>query len=146
MISAICTFYFSVTSVVLISWDYSGSVKDLIAGFQKHVFANKYETLKMAVPSLVYALQVSQCSTVKCIFSRARALKYLFLHHSPIIHHLPQNNLSYVALSNLDAATFQVTYQFKIVTSAVLMYYMMKKELSTKQWISIFVLTAGRTR
>ena len=55
-----------------------------------------------------------------------------------------QNNLSYIALSNLDAATFQVTYQFKIVTTAVLMYYMMKKELSTKQWVSIVVLTLGK--
>ena len=55
---------FSVTVVVLLTWDYAGSVQDLVAGFKKHVFANKYETLKMAVPSLVYALQVSGAPSV----------------------------------------------------------------------------------
>jgi len=99
-----------VTTLVLFWWDYSGNLKDLLQGFKTHVFSDVKETLKMAVPSVVYALQ---------------------------------NNLSYIALSNLDAATFQVTYQFKIVTTAVLMFYMMRKDLSTRQWIAIFVLTTG---
>ena len=43
-----------------------------------------------------------------------------------------------------DAATFQVTYQLKIVTTAVLMYYLMRKDLSVRQWISVIVLTCGK--
>ena len=53
---------YSVTVVVLLAWDYSGQVKDLLQGFKQHVFSNKYETLKMAVPSVVYALQVCHCT------------------------------------------------------------------------------------
>jgi len=47
----------------------------------------------------------------------------------------------YTALTYLDAATFQVTYQFKIVTAAVLMYFIMNKKLSVQQWVSVLVLT-----
>jgi len=49
----------------------------------------------------------------------------------------------YTALTYLDAATFQVTYQFKIVTAAVLMYFIMNKKLSVQQWVSVLVLTCG---
>lgn len=54
-----------------------------------------------------------------------------------------QNNLLYVALSNLDAATYQITYQLKILTTAVFMVVMLRKRITIPQWIALFILVIG---
>ena len=54
-----------------------------------------------------------------------------------------QNNLLFVALSNLDAATYQVTYQLKILTTALFSVLMLGKKLDSMKWVSLLILMAG---
>ncbi|KAK5944564.1 UDP-galactose transporter Gms1 [Knufia obscura] len=53
------------------------------------------------------------------------------------------NSLQYVAISNLDAATFHVTYQFKIIVTAVLSVYMLRRTITARQWLSLILLMVG---
>jgi UDP-galactose transporter len=54
-----------------------------------------------------------------------------------------QNSLQYIAVSNLDAATFQVTYQLKILTTALFSVLMLHRTLSIKKWVSLILLMVG---
>jgi UDP-sugar transporter A1/2/3 len=54
-----------------------------------------------------------------------------------------QNNLLYLALTNLDAATYQILYQLKILTTAIFSKTMLGRQFSGIKWFSLVVLTAG---
>ncbi|CAJ0931993.1 unnamed protein product, partial [Mesorhabditis belari] len=73
-------------------------------------FADIKETLKIAVPAVLYVVQ---------------------------------NNLLFLALSMLDAATYQVTYQLKILTTAFFSVSMLSKKLNPLKWIALVLLTGG---
>ncbi|KAI9018402.1 nucleotide-sugar transporter-domain-containing protein [Hyaloraphidium curvatum] len=61
----------------------------------------------------------------------------------PAILYFIQNNLQYIAVTLLDAATFQVTYQMKILTTALFTVFILNRSLSRLKWISLVFLTAG---
>ena len=61
----------------------------------------------------------------------------------PALLYVVQNSLQFVAISNLPVATFQVTYQMKILTTAAFSVALLRKKLSSSKWISLFFLAIG---
>ncbi|EPT27586.1 UDP-galactose transporter subfamily protein [Toxoplasma gondii ME49] len=61
----------------------------------------------------------------------------------PAVLYTLQNNLIFVALSNLSGAVYQVTYQFKILTTAVLSVLILHKRLPLVKWVALLILTGG---
>ncbi len=86
------------------------SIPEFISYIHKNIILQPLDTIKVAVPALIYVIQ---------------------------------NNLQYVAISNLDAATFQVTYQLKILTPALFSVVMLGRSLTRLKWISLVILFAG---
>ncbi|KAF8354888.1 hypothetical protein PRIPAC_96511 [Pristionchus pacificus] len=75
----------------------------------------------------------------ECVHYRKELVKVLI----PAAIYTIQNILVYVALDNLPSATFMVTYQFKIFTTALFAVIVLKRRLSLIQWIALFVLFCG---
>jgi solute carrier family 35 (UDP-sugar transporter), member A1/2/3 len=61
----------------------------------------------------------------------------------PSLLYTIQNNLLYLALTNLDAATYQVCYQLKILTTALFSVVLLGRKFSPIKWMSLLILTAG---
>lgn len=61
----------------------------------------------------------------------------------PAMLYVVQNSLQFVAISNLPVATFQVTYQMKILTTAAFSVALLRKKLTSTKWISLFFLAIG---
>jgi UDP-sugar transporter A1/2/3 len=74
-----------------------------------------------------------------CIDRPKDALKIMI----PALLYLVQNSLLYTALSNLTAPVFQVTYQGKLVTTAIVSVIMLNRKYTFQQWICLVVLSIG---
>lgn len=61
----------------------------------------------------------------------------------PAITYIVQNNLLYISASHLDAATNQVTYQLKILTTALFAVCILRRSLGFHQWVALVLLLSG---
>ena len=61
----------------------------------------------------------------------------------PSLLYLVQNSLLYVAISNLTAPMFQVCYQCKLLTTAIVSVIMLQRKYNMKQWICLTALGVG---
>eukprot|EP01055_Gregarina_sp_Pseudo9_P004116 Gregarina_sp_Pseudo_9__4115@NODE_425_length_2857_cov_75_667850_g402_i0_p3_GENE_NODE_425_length_2857_cov_75_667850_g402_i0NODE_425_length_2857_cov_75_667850_g402_i0_p3_ORF_typecomplete_len380_score81_78Nuc_sug_transp/PF04142_15/4_1e02Nuc_sug_transp/PF04142_15/1e99CRTlike/PF08627_10/6_2e18CRTlike/PF08627_10/1_1e02TPT/PF03151_16/5e10SLC35F/PF06027_12/4_2e10UAA/PF08449_11/3_2e09PUNUT/PF16913_5/1e05EamA/PF00892_20/5_5e06EamA/PF00892_20/82_NODE_425_length_2857_cov_75_667850_g402_i01231262 len=61
----------------------------------------------------------------------------------PALLYAVQNNLLFIALSHMSPATYQVTYQLKILSTAVLSVVILHRFLGLDKWASLLMLTAG---
>lgn len=61
----------------------------------------------------------------------------------PALLYAVQNNLVFIAMDNLDVATYSVCYQTKIITTALFSVVLLKKRLTTWKWVALFLLAIG---
>jgi UDP-sugar transporter A1/2/3 len=61
----------------------------------------------------------------------------------PALLYLGQNNLQYVAVGLLDAATYTVTYQTKTIWSGIFSVFLLGKVLKLPKWAGLALLSVG---
>ena len=61
----------------------------------------------------------------------------------PALLYVVQNNLLFFAVSRLEPAVFQITYQLKIATTALFSVIMLKRTLTRAQWAGVGLLLPG---
>ena len=61
----------------------------------------------------------------------------------PSFMYIIHNNLMYIAADHLDMATYQITYQLKIMTTAIFTVLILKRMLNKVQWVSLVFLCFG---
>jgi len=61
----------------------------------------------------------------------------------PALLYLAQNNLQYLGVGMLDAATYTVTYQSKILFSGILSVFLLGRVLTPNKWLAIVMIAGG---
>ncbi|KRZ14213.1 UDP-galactose translocator 1 [Trichinella zimbabwensis] len=61
----------------------------------------------------------------------------------PSICYAVQNNLEFYGLANMNAATYVVMAQFKVVTTAIFMVLLLGRSFSCRRWIAICLVSIG---
>eukprot|EP00088_Acartia_fossae_P027367 TRINITY_DN28126_c0_g1_i1.p1 TRINITY_DN28126_c0_g1~~TRINITY_DN28126_c0_g1_i1.p1 ORF type:complete len:355 (+),score=37.81 TRINITY_DN28126_c0_g1_i1:127-1191(+) len=108
------------------------------------VLANECLKYVMAIVLLLFQQGLSVHRSLRVFVDEVvRKPRETLLLSVPAMLYTVQNNLLIVALKNLDAATFQVTYQLKILTTAVFSVILLNRKLNSRQWISLVLLTGG---
>jgi uncharacterized membrane protein len=101
------------------------------------------EVMKLIICILVVAYQTRSSFLYELKFHTIHSPMEILKLCVPSLLYTIQNNLLYLALTNLDAATYQVCYQLKILTTALFSAILLHRKFSTTKWASLVVLTVG---
>lgn len=112
------------------------------------VFLNEVIKLAISLTMALYDLSASAPSSLPATSLFKELMRLVFTGDSwklafPAILYTLQNSLQFLAVSNLNAATFQVTYQLKILFTAIFSVTMLGRSLSMKKWLSLLLLMVG---
>ena len=99
------------------------------------------ETFKLVLCIAVLAL--SPGGSLRSGFAPLTRPRELIRIAIPALCFTLQNNILYVALSNLDPLIFQITYQVKTLLTALFSVVLLGKSLTRVQWLSQLLLMAG---
>jgi len=61
----------------------------------------------------------------------------------PALLYLGQNNLQYIAVGLLDAATYTVAYQTKTIWSGIFSVFLIGRALTLNKWVGLAMLSLG---
>eukprot|EP00930_Biecheleria_cincta_P022696 TRINITY_DN16540_c0_g1_i1.p1 TRINITY_DN16540_c0_g1~~TRINITY_DN16540_c0_g1_i1.p1 ORF type:complete len:361 (+),score=38.16 TRINITY_DN16540_c0_g1_i1:54-1136(+) len=141
-------------SLVLMVTQMVGMVIILRVSRTQHVDGLRYlnttavlfsEIVKFLVSFCIHCLtskNLAQCSSELWLASGGHP-KELLKTSIPSLLYTAQNNLLFIGLSHLSAGLYQVTYQFKILTTAGLSVLILGTKLNFDKWLGLFVLTTG---
>ncbi len=112
------------------------------------VFMNEVLKLTVCLTFSLHEIARTMSSTMSATSLFGSVIGAIFAGDSwklaiPATLYVLQNSLQYIAISNLDSATFQVTYQFKILPTAIFSVLLLKRSLTTRQWLSLAFLMVG---
>ena len=97
------------------------------------------ELLKLIICVAIAVYQIGWKESWRQSLAPAELLKLCV----PSFLYTIQNNLLYLALSHLDAATYQVCYQLKILTTALFSVVLLQRRFSAQKWCSLVLLMVG---
>jgi len=102
------------------------------------------ELMKLVISAVVYFCVERNDLSIRQMLRRIYSDNGTLLKTSiPSTLYVLQNNLQYLATSNLPAEIYQVLIQMKLITTALLSSSVLKRKLSNAQWMSIVMLFVG---
>jgi Nucleotide-sugar transporter. len=100
------------------------------------------ELLKLFFSTMLHCVLPKTVSMEYCNIYQIGLEKYLLL-IVPATSYSLQMSLEYIAMANIDPASFSVLVQMKMLTTAMFFRTILKKRLMKKQFISLVILTVG---
>lgn len=129
------------SSALALTMRYSRTTQDKQHRYSTPTAVVISEMIKVII--CIMAVTISEGKSLMSQLSTLSNTKELVKSSVPALLYTVQNNLLFVAVTYLDAATFQVTYQLKILTTAVFSVCFLRRKLDIIHWSALVMLTCG---